>query len=619
MRFILHLVLSVFFITPLSAQEVPVWVKQLPADTASVKYYRGWGEGTTKSEALKAASEDAKMQALASFGVKVEASFESYQNIHKTEISAVSSEKSEANLVDFNRKDSFSRKEGKVWETYVLFSYPKSEIEKEKKRLELLRKNGKKTEKSVVGSDRSKGVLIVDTKGIRAPLYIDGRSFGYTPVELIGQLSAGNHVIRIDDPAYETFEHTVVIVPNKTVSLPVNLKNAFGFITFRTNKKKSEIFLNDKKIGNIPLINYKVPAGKEMVFEIRNPETERSFQSVTLDKNEEREINVSLYEKKAKISVYSFPQSDAYILLDGRKTGLKTPLENYTVSPGDHKITTYKDGFEEKTLKFNVKGGENKKLSLTMLKMKKETAKKLLFDKAHTFTLFPSYSSKFPSLAGVGVEEKLRRLIQWNGAFPFLKARVSFNDKNSQFIVTVYIDEAEYKKHYSAPMIAALSEFMSGDAKEDTLSLECFEGKMCGLPRLKTDSDVYLRLSPFKHFFWSDKAEYMRFPIMHTLSAGELNQTQEMEVYFSAFNKNGKSVATGVFDFSIRNGHMNGKNIVFSPELLKSGKKCIRKNLLQQQSAYLCGMETITFATSMKQASFAAIDKIFIAVGVKAR
>lgn len=620
MRFFLFVLLNVFFVSSAFADSLPSWARRAPSETSSMRFYTGFGEGETKSKAINAAVADAQKQALATFGIFIESSEETYETTRSSALSAVSSEKSAANLVEFNRKDTFSQKNGKLWEAYVLYSYPKNEIEKERKRLDNLKKNGVKAEKSVIGSDRSKGVLIVDTNGVRASLYIDGRSFGYTPVELIGQLSAGEHKVRIDDPIYEVFEHSVIIMPNKTVKLPVRLKNAFGFVTLRTNGKKSDVLLDGKKIGKTPLVNYKVPAGKELTFEIRNSETERSFQSVTLDRNEEREINIALQEKKAKISVYSFPESDAYILLDGRKTGLKTPLENHVVPAGNHKITIYKDGFENSAQTFSVKGGEIRKLSLTMAKLKRDISKKLLFDKAHTFTLYPSTTVKKPALAGIRVEEKLSRLMKWNAAFQFLKARTAFNDKSGKVFLTVYIDEQAYKRNYTAPMIAALSDMVAGDTEEKRLPLNCFGGGACGLTRLKTDSDVYLRLGGFRHYFWSDKADYMRFPIMHMLSTKSIEQTVSLEAYFAALDANNKSVATGVFPFQIRNWQMNGGNIVFSPELLTNDAgKCVRRSLLSGKSTYWCGSDSLVFEQKIKAGTLGKISKVFVAIGVKAQ
>ncbi len=620
MRFFLFVLLNIFLISPAFADSLPSWARRAPSETSSMRFYTGFGEGETKSKAINAAVADAQKQALATFGIFIESSEETYETTRSSALSAVSSEKSAANLVEFNRKDTFSQKNGKLWEAYVLYSYPKAEIEKERKRLENMKKNGAKAEKSVIGSDRSKGVLVVDTNGVRASLYIDGRSFGYTPVELIGQLSAGEHKVRIDAPIYEVFEHTVIIMPNKTVKLPIRLKNAFGFVTLRTDGKKSDVFLGGKKIGTTPLVNYKVPAGKELTFELRNSETEKSFQSVTLDRNEEREINISLQEKKAKISVYSFPEAEAYILLDGRKTGLKTPLENHVVPAGNHKITVYKNGFEDQAQTFSIKGGETRKLSLTMAKLKRNVSQKLLFDKAHTFTLYPSTTVKMPSLAGVRVEGKLSRLMEWNAAFSFVKARTAFNDKSGKVFLTVYIDEQAYKRNYTAPMIAALSDMTAGDAEEASLPLKCFGGGACGLPRLETDSDVYLRTSGFHHYFWSDKADYMRFPIMHMLSTKGIERTVSLEAYFAAFDTNNKSVATSVFPFQVRNWHPNGKNIVFSPELLTNDSgKCSRKSLLAGKATYWCGSESLIFEQRIKSGTLGKISKVFVAIGVKAQ
>lgn len=624
MRFFLIFLLQFFYIFPVYAEQIPYWVKRTPSETATVRYYRGFGEGKTKSDAIKAASEDAKMQALAIFGLSIESSSEVYQTMNKSSLSAVSSEKSAANLVSFDRQDIFVNQEGTLWEAYVLYSYPKTEIEKEKKRLDDLKKGQKKAEFSVVGSERAKGVLKIDTKGIRAPLYIDGRSFGYTPVELIGQLSVGDHKIRIDDPAYETFEHTVVIVPNKTVSLPVKLIPAFAYVTLKTNMPKAEVSLNGKSIGKTPLVNYKVPTGKELIFEVKHAEAEVLSQNLTLDKNEERELMLNLQEKRAKLSVFSFPEQGASIILDGQKTGKRTPLENFSVPAGKHKITLYKEGFEDQSEAFDVKGGEKKSISVSLKKMKKSANRKLFFDKAHTYTYFPSYIPKMPHLKGLNTDEKLKALMEWNAVFPFLKAKISYapsSDKKSVLsLITVYIDKKTYQETYIEPLMAELNAISAGTASESELPMTCFDRSFCALQEIKTDSDVYLRTGSVVHSFWSDKAAFMRFPVLYDVSLRGIQQRKTFEVYGSIFDKNSKSLGSFKFNFDLQVWQKNGRNIVFSPFLTEeSARICVRKKLLRGKETFSCGAEELLFYQKWEDISADKIDRIYIAIGVKAQ
>lgn len=598
------------------AGRAPEWVSRKPHDTRTARYYVGYGEGETKGKARAEAVRDAKMRVLETLGVFIETSTQTYDTLDTAEISGFSKTDAAGYLVGFDQKDVFDRKNGKTWEAYVLYSYPRAEIEKERKRLDDIRKNGAKTEFSKIGDDRSKGVLRVDAGGVRAKVLVDGRFAGYAPIELIGQLEYGPHDLVVDNPEYELFRRGIVIAPNTLVAPPVGLKKAFAFVSVSTDGVRADVRVNGKKAGRAPLTRYKVPAGVELTVEAGGGETEKQSRTVTLERGENKKIQFKLIEKKAKLSVYSIP-SGAYVQIDGRETGLKTPLEGYSIDAGEHDVALFKSGYEQAKRNFVAAGGNSRSVSLNLKKL--ERAGNFATDKAHSFTFFPS-SLPFPSSRDFSAAGAVNRLAAWNGAFPFIKARVSRKVKGASnavnsFLVTVYFDETEFANGYVAPMRRALTQALEDEPERENVDLICFDGGRCALNAVGAERGVYLRAGKFKHSFFSDGAPFWRFDANADLYR-TLN-TRPMQVYFAAFDKKGRAVAKQYFDFTLEGWKKIGKAVVFSPSMTTRGKgKCRREKLFGGVEHYDCGAETLSFETK----NFVGdVDRVFVSVGVRAK
>lgn len=598
------------------ADRAPEWVSRKPHDTRSVRYYVGYGEGETKGKARAEAIRDAKMRVLETLGVFIETSAQTYDTLDTAEISEFSKTDAAGYLVGFDQLDVFDRKNGKIREAYVLYSYPRFEIEKERKRLEDIRKNGAKAEFSKIGDDRSKGVLRIDAGGVRAKVLIDGQFAGYAPIELIGQLEYGPHDVVVDDPKHELFSRRIVVAPNTLVAPPVRLKKAFAFISVSTDGVRADVRVNGKKAERAPLTRYKVPAGEEISVEAGGGETEKQSRTVTLERDEIKKIQFKLIEKKAKLSVYSSP-SGAYVQIDGLETGLKTPLEGYSIDPGEHDVALFKNGYEQAKRNFVAPGGKSRSVSLNLKKM--EQTGNLATDKAHSFTFFPS-SLPFPSARDLSAAGAVNRLAAWNGAFPFVKARVSrkvkggLNAENG-FLVTVYFDETEFANGYVAPMRRALTHALEVEPKKENVDLICFDGGRCALDATGAERGVYLRAGKFKHSFFSDGAPFWRFDANADLY--RTSNARPMQVYFAAFDKKGRAVAKQYFDFTLEGWKKVGKAVFFSPSMTTRGKKkCRLEKLFGGVKHYDCGAETLSFET---KGFVGDIDRVFVSVGVMAK
>ncbi len=598
------------------ADLAPEWVSRKPRDTRTVRYYVGYGEGETKGKARAEAIRDAKMRVLETLGVFIETSMQTYDTINTAEMSGFSKTNAAGYLVDFDQKDVYDRKNGKTWEAYVLYSYPRSEIEKERKRLDDIRKNGAKAEFSKIGNDRSKGVLRIDVGDVRAKVLIDGQFAGYAPIELIGQLEYGPHDIVVDNPKYELFSRRIVIAPNTQVAPPVRLKKAFAFISVPANGVRADVRVNGKKVGRTPLTRYKVPAGEELTVEVGGGETEKQSRTVILERDQNRELMFLLSEKTAKLSVYSSP-SGAYVQIDGQETGLKTPLDNYAIESGEHCVALFKNGYEQAKRDVVLRGGGNGAVSLNLKKL--EQAGGVMTDKAHSFTFFPS-SLPFPSVRFLSASGTVGRLAAWNGAFPFIKARVSrkvagATSSVNSFLVTVYFDEAEFANAYAALIRRSFSQVFENKPKKKNIGLICFDGGRCALDTSEFTDGVYVRAGKFRHSFFSDSAPFWRFD--EKVAVGRTANARPMQVYFVAFDKKGRAVAKQYFDFILKGTERVGNAIVFSPAMTTRDKgKCRLAKLFGGEENYDCGAETLSFET---KTFIGDVNRVFVSVGVKAK
>lgn len=605
--------------------EIPKWVYRPSKETSVVKYFKGWGEGKTKSEARINAEKDVRYQALSIFGEHIENSYESYQDAEKTSVNDRLKVSSNAILVSFEKQDEYIMKRDDMWEYHVLYSYPKKEIEKERERLEKIKNNPSlKGKMNTVGFGQEKGVLIVDTKGIVADLYVDDEKYGVVPIRINSVLNPGVHNITIDSPYYETVKQQAIIVPNQETKIEVTLKTAYSYLGVETDIEKATIYVNDKEIGKSPVYGIKMPAGKKISITAKHKEADTITKEVVLEKNDNFVVRIPLEKKKSKINIYSTP-SKAKVFIDKQPTGLETPVENFDIVSGNHLISLYLSGYSNESEIISVGGGEKKSFRVKLKKLDDDVDEEkpnYVRDKNHTFKAFMTKKALAAS------EVFSSEFIEKNQGFSYLRPIVSYkkDQKGATFFIRIDINDKIYQKNYVEPLkeILTRSSFLP-KVKEVSLDMNCMTkdkefGYWCSPVDENDDTDTaYIRVGKIQHGFLSDSAPFLRIQNVPYVISGQY-ELKNMEVYVSAFDKENKNVTSFRIPFYMNTFQKIRNMYVFSPSLQKEKNSiCKKDSAFASGKAFECSSTELFMEYQVPQIDINKIQKVFIAIGVKVK
>lgn len=208
-------VLPFLALLPFTAQAegVPNWVTKPPAEDAENRYYVGRGAGISEAEAVSLCIEDARTQAVRdNFGISTKFQAQSYETLESKSLVSRTDEASFAVLIKGFKQVDLYQSNREYW---ALFSYSKSAIAEERKRLAALPKEAA-PKVTVVEGKKHKGGVEVITDPENAAVSIDGVSFATTPVKIVGRLEAGEHTIRIELPGYKVIEEQLIVAPGVT-------------------------------------------------------------------------------------------------------------------------------------------------------------------------------------------------------------------------------------------------------------------------------------------------------------------------------------------------------------------------------------------------------------------
>ncbi|MCQ2966331.1 MAG: PEGA domain-containing protein [Alphaproteobacteria bacterium] len=610
------------------ANEVPHWVYKPLKDTESVKYFKGWGEGKTKSEAKYNAEKDVRYQAIAIFGEKIENSFEANQTFNQVDVIDRLEIKSKAILVSFEKQDEYALKKDDLWEYNILYAYPKKEIEKEKRRLDELSKNSEKKEVSTIGNDVKKGILTVDTYGISADLYIDGERYGEVPIRIVGKLNPGIHQIKIISPFFETYTSNVHIYPNIENKLKVRLKQGYGFLDIISNVDDTYIFVDSKKIGKAPMYGVKLQAGRASIIKAESKYAYSFAKEIVLEKDENKVINLFLEKKPSKINIFSKP-SGAKIYLDDKLIEKNTPVINYTIPEGEHIISLRLPGYEIENSSITIKAGEEKKLDFTLKKkseIREREINSTLKDKNHLFVIsstksninifdkYNMYSSNVEILNNLGYSDLISNL-----GWSYLKPSFSYKNNQGQIILYVKIDfdDELYLKNYVNPLRKILSKFL---VKGDTsiLNMNCTVkpediGIWCGNVFVEDfGGNTFIRNGKITHNRLNDSAIFYKFSHSSAIDRPK-ESLNELKVVVKIFDKQNNLVKNVDIPFWLRPFYEDKKNLFFSPLLQKKDKSfCTIRRPFESGVSFKCGSESLLFDVVVEDINESQINKIQI-------
>ena len=115
-----------------------------------------------------------------------------------------------------------------------------------------------KKEYTLVKDKRTSLVTII-ASAPHATVYIDGREMGKSP--WTGQLSMGEHEIKITAPGYRDAARPIVVHPDeeREIDVEMDISGIPGKLTITSKTQGADVWIEEQSIGTIPLKSFKVP------------------------------------------------------------------------------------------------------------------------------------------------------------------------------------------------------------------------------------------------------------------------------------------------------------------------------------------------------------------------
>lgn len=154
----------------------------------------------------------------------------------------------------------------------------------------------------------------------------------------------GAHRIKIEAESYIPYETTIQAKNGKVHSISVSLEPIFGYLTF-VDKQFSEgatIFVNNQKIGNVPLFKVKTRVGTHKIKFVKPGYIPLSEEySVVVEEKKVTDFDVSMLVARTINFVTEPPYAE--VVMDGNRIGF-TPTTSIA-NAGNHEIIIRKSGF----------------------------------------------------------------------------------------------------------------------------------------------------------------------------------------------------------------------------------------------------------------------------------
>lgn len=265
--------------------------------------------------------------------------------------------------------------------TECLITYPIQEANIEKDRLKSAQnKNIRFVDIGDPNNIRG-GVLEIVTIPEDTDVLIDNVRWGTTPLRLNGKLSAGTHLIRLENQNYKIVEETIEVSNAKTRIQKI-LKRATGKLKMITDPEGAAIKINEEDIGHSPTNEIELIAGQKLKVEVSHPETETYVQFITLSRDEVKTINQKLLLKPGFISLNVVPNKDVMIGIDGTIKSNLLPNSWIQLEAGTHEISVSAKDYAETSFSVDLRGGEKKAMpTITLVTFAEEEKTKLAEEK----------------------------------------------------------------------------------------------------------------------------------------------------------------------------------------------------------------------------------------------
>lgn len=349
--------------------EAPDWVRRGRAADSVYKYYVGRSSASASEQVgFAEATREAYEQAIReNFGFKTRIqsdAYESSSSVLSTKRVQVLSE--DTRVYGFEQIDSFAQVRNEKWDVWILYRYPLAEISREKSRLATQAKSLEPefSEQGSTSNSQRSGVLEVQTKPPGASLFVDGESYGVTPMRLNGVLTPGPHKLRLDHPSYVTVDEKVILVPGQVTKVDKALVPARAKLALTTEPSNANVVVNGRQAGTTPLSDLEVTANEPLKLEITHAEASPFVTTLEVAKDEFNSQHFVLPLKPASLLVRTQP-SGAEVSFGPDEKGF-SPFGPKTLNSGKVEVSIRKPGFQQETVLVTLRGGEKRVLEISL-------------------------------------------------------------------------------------------------------------------------------------------------------------------------------------------------------------------------------------------------------------
>lgn len=230
--------------------------------------------------------------------------------------------------------------------------------------------------------------LRVDAEGEDVVILVDGKHLGPPPVSL-SDMQPGEHIVRVEGPAFLPLDHTVNLLPDEQASVgPLRPKVRRGRLALRLGAAADDavITLDGERVDS-PTVTLELDGSKSHVLVAEKEGFERFERTVDFPDGQatlsvEIELTASETEpastldesadqgpaakraskpRRATLNMNSIPTST--VLLNGKRLGL-TPRMGVSTKPGVHSVTFVHPERGRKVRRVSVGPGQTKTVSV---------------------------------------------------------------------------------------------------------------------------------------------------------------------------------------------------------------------------------------------------------------
>ncbi|PIR22251.1 MAG: hypothetical protein COV44_08990 [Deltaproteobacteria bacterium CG11_big_fil_rev_8_21_14_0_20_45_16] len=252
--------------------------------------------------------------------------------------------------------------------TYVLLSYPKSEVEKQKRNIKVSPQLSPKTLKSETSRSGS-AELIITTEPESALVYLNGVPIGTTPLHARG-LQPGAADLELALPLHKAVKREIILADGAPLKVKERIAPEIGRLSLDVEPRSAHVEIKDVfNDAASELASLKLKAGEHRI-RVSHPDFESIEQTIFVSPGSDTYRRIELKPKPAKISFISnkYPFKANFIGKEDEAHSIE--IENnepQLIEPMFEKVIARKDGFENVDVDLNLKPNVSTGIQITFI------------------------------------------------------------------------------------------------------------------------------------------------------------------------------------------------------------------------------------------------------------